>query len=92
LIKVLVTPFAKKQLNHCPDHIARKFYYWVDLIGDVGLREARKFKGFHDEPLRGDRRGQRSVRLSKGYRVIYLEIETGRCEVIEVVEVHKHEY
>jgi toxin HigB-1 len=91
-MKVLVTSIAKKQLSRCPDHIARKFDYWVDLLETIGLREARKFKGFHDEPLHGDRKSQRSVRLSKGYRVIYRELDGQRYEVIEVLEVNKHEY
>ncbi len=91
-MKVLVTANAEKQISRCPDHIARKFDYWVDLLQTIGVREARKFKGFHDEPLHGDRQDQRSVRLSKGYRVIYRELNGQRFEVIEVLEVNKHEY
>ena len=64
----------------------------MDLLQTVGLREARKYKGFHDEPLYGDRKGQRSVRLSKGYRVIYRELDGHRYQVIEILEVNKHEY
>jgi proteic killer suppression protein len=52
----------------------------------------RKYKGFHDEPLKGQRKGQRSVRLSKGYRAIYQEITPGNYEIIEIIEVNKHEY
>ena len=29
-------------------------------------------KGFHDEPLRGQRHGQRSIRLNRAYRAIYV--------------------
>jgi proteic killer suppression protein len=54
--------------------------------------EMRKCKGFHDEPLKGKRQGQRSVRLNKAYRAIYVEHETGEVELIEVLEVSKHEY
>ncbi len=49
-------------------------------------------KSFNDEPLIGKRNGQRSVRLSKAYRVIYKQIESGRYEIIQIVEVNKHEY
>jgi proteic killer suppression protein len=91
-MQVLVVAAAKKQLSRCPEHIARKFDYWVDLLQTTGLREVRKYKGFHDEPLHGHRAGQRSVRLSKSYRVIYRELD-GQCyEVVEVLEVNKHEY
>lgn len=91
-MKVILSNFARKQLDHCPDHIARKYDYWVDLLKTVGLREARKYKGFHDEPLHGSRRGQRSVRLSKSYRIIYRELDANRHEIIEILEVNKHEY
>ena len=62
------------------------------LVEESGIREVRKFKGFHDEPLKGSRRGQRSVRLNKAYRAIYVEHEEGEIELIEVLEVNKHEY
>ncbi len=51
--------------------IVRKLHAWVDDVAHLGLREARKISGYHDEPLKGKRLGQRSVRLSKGYRLIY---------------------
>ena len=37
-------------------------------------------------------KGQRSVRLSRGYRAIYEERSQGEIELIEVVEVTLHEY
>jgi len=91
-MQVLISSIAKKQLQQCPNHISRKFDYWVDLLKTIGLRESRKYKGFHDEPLHSPRKGQRSVRLSKAYRVIYREVEPQRFEVIEVLEVNKHDY
>jgi proteic killer suppression protein len=45
---------------------------------------------YHDEPLKGDRLGQRSIRLSRSYRLIY--IESQELGVVKVVEVNKHEY
>jgi proteic killer suppression protein len=91
-VKIILSNVARKQLDHCPAHIARKYDYWVDLLKTVGLREARKYKEFQDEPLHGRRRGQRSVRLSKGYRIIYRELDPNPYEVIEILEVNKHEY
>ncbi len=72
--------------------IARKFRLWVALGEESGLREVRKHKGFHDEPLKGKRQGQRSIRLNQAYRAIYVEREEGRVELVEVLEVNKHEY
>ena len=90
-MRILITKQARKQLDECPDRIHRKFDYWTDMLQTIGLRVSRKYKGFHDEPLHGRRQGQRSVRLSKAYRVIYREIGD-TYEVIEVLEVNKHDY
>ena len=83
---------VEKQLDRTPEVITRKFRLWVALVEESGIREVRKHKGFHDEPLKGKRQGQRSVRLNRAYRAIYVEHETGDVELIEVFEVNKHEY
>ena len=92
MLTIRVTKIAEKQLRKVPAHIATKFEYWCDLIQSVGLREVRKYKGYHDEPLQGDRFGQRSVRLSKAYRAIYKVLDSGNLELLEVLEVNKHDY
>lgn len=81
-----------KQLERIPEVIVRKFRFWVAVVEESGIREVRKTKGFHDEPLRGDRFGQRSVRLNRSYRAFYRESRSGEIELIEVLEVNKHEY
>jgi toxin HigB-1 len=81
-----------KQLRYMPEIIARKFRLWVALVEESGIREVRKCKGFHDEPLKGKCQGQRSVRLNIAWRAIYLERETSEIELIEVLEVNKHDY
>jgi proteic killer suppression protein len=91
-VEIRVSPRARKQLRRLPTYIGLKFEYWCDLIRSVGMREARKYKGYHDEPLAGKRTSQRSVRLSKHYRVINVEMSEGKFEVIKVIEVNKHEY
>jgi len=87
---VLVTRFAEKQLRKLPKNIKNAFGYWVETVEIFGVRAVRKVSGYHDEPLRGDRKGQRSVRLNKSYRVIYVEVKEGI--EITVIEVNKHEY
>ena len=57
-----------------------------------GLEEIRKIPGYHDEPLHGERRGQRSIRLSRGYRAIYIVKSDNSIEFVSVEEVNKHEY
>lgn len=90
-MKITLSKLAKKQLDQVPQHIFEKYVYWTSLIQKIGLLEARKYKGFHDEPLKGERKGQRSVRLSKAYRAIYKEVN-GEHEIIEIIEVNKHDY
>lgn len=75
-----------------PQQIAAKLRTWVDAVTHNGLEEVRKRPGYHDEPLLGDRRGQRSIRLNRSWRAIYVILSDGRIEFIEVQEVNKHEY
>ncbi len=55
-----------------------------------GLREVRKQPGFHDKALTGKRKGQRSVRMSRSYRLIYEELN--KQIKIKLLELTKHEY
>lgn len=90
--KVWITRFAEKQLRKLPKHIVAAFYTWVKSVELDGIRKIRKIVGYHDEPLKGERKGQRSVRLSRSYRVIYEETESGNIVLVGVLEVNKHEY
>ena len=80
----------EKQLAKVPDFIRKKFISWVFLVEAKGLAEVMKSSGFHDEPLKGGRHGQRSVRMNKAYRLIYRVIED-RIH-IELLEINKHDY
>lgn len=73
-------------------HIAIKLYEWIEAVSADGLNEVRKISGYHDEPLQGKRKGQRSIRLSKSYRAIYVITDEGKMEFAEVIEVNKHDY
>ena len=92
MTKVTWGKSVDKQLDKIPEFIAQKFHIWVALVEESGIREVRKHKSFHDEPLKGTRQGQRSIRLNRAYRAIYVEREAGELELIEVLEVNKHEY
>ena len=59
---------------------------------EEGILDVRKIKGYHDKPLKGDRKGQRSVRLNKAYRLIYEEDKKRNLVVILILEVNKHDY
>jgi toxin HigB-1 len=89
---VWITKFAEKQLKKLPSHIVAAYYTWVRTVELDGIRATRMLHGYHDEPLKGERKGQRSVRLSKSYRIIYEETTSGNVVLIGVQEVNKHEY
>ena len=66
-----------KKLNKLPKHIELHFERWAESESESveleGIYKIRMIKGYHDESLKGQRKGQRSVRISKGYRIIYRE-------------------
>lgn len=83
---------ARKQLKKMPRHIVENLASWVDDVETRGLEEVRKIPGYHDEPLHGDRQCQRSIRLSRAYRAIYVVKDESEIEFVSVEEVSKHDY
>lgn len=83
---------VEKQLKKLPHFVVFKLLTWAKSVETKGVREIRKIPGYHDEPLKGERFGQRSIRLSKGYRAIYTEMTDGEINLIAIEEVNKHEY
>ncbi len=89
--RVEITRRAEKQLRKLPRHIVDNLAIWVAAVEFEGLEEVRRLPGYHDEPLKGDRAGQRSIRLSRSYRAIY-EIRKDTARFVSVEEVSKHDY
>jgi len=89
---VEISRCALKQLRKVPRHVVDKLLGWVRSVEQEGLEEARKILGYHDEPLRGKRAGQRSIRLSRAYRAIYHVDDSGVVELVVIEEVSKHDY
>jgi len=90
--QVILTIRAKKDLKKVPRHIYDKLSTWIKSVQRVGIENARKAPGYHDEPLRGKRQGQRSIRLSRSYRGIYVIKSDGSVKFVSLEEVTKHEY
>ncbi|MDP2168025.1 MAG: hypothetical protein Q8J64_06820 [Thermodesulfovibrionales bacterium] len=68
-----------------PVAVVKKYELWKDIVFRHGPEKAREFPGFHDEKLKGKRKGQRSSRLSLQYRVIYkVERDTVTVYVLEI--------
>lgn len=89
---VILSEQAKKDLRKIPKRIVKKFKLWIERVENDGLRETRKTKSYHDEPLQGNRFGQRSIRLNRAYRAFYIEKNNGFVELIEILEINKHAY
>lgn len=83
---------VQKALKKLPHFVVVKLMAWARDVEEFGLPEVRKVPGYHDEPLKGNRQGQRSIRLSKAYRAIYTMAKDGTIEIAIVEEVHKHDY
>ena len=57
-----------------------------------GLEKVRDYRGYHDEPLSGKRRGRHSIRLSRGYRALYTVHSQEHEFIVNIEEVSKHDY
>lgn len=81
-----ITGLAKK----LPKQVLKKYELWKNLVFRHGPDILKKFPGFHDEPLKGKRKGERSSRLSLKYRVIY----TVKRDIVTVYvqEITAHKY
>ena len=92
MIKIVQVDISvKKNLHKIPLPIKKKLFTWVAAVEERGVTEVRKTPGYHDEPLKGNRRGQRSIRLNKQWRAIYRIIDN-KIEFILIEEVTPHDY
>jgi proteic killer suppression protein len=87
---VILTKNAARQLDKAPVHIVQKLAVWALTVEKEGIRAARQTPGYHDEPLEGRRWGQRSIRLSRKWRAIYIEVD--EAIQIHIIEVTPHVY
>ncbi len=90
LTRVRMAERFEKQLAKVPRSIRDKVIAWIEFVELLGLGQVRRRPGYHDEPLKGLREGQRSVRMNRSYRLIYRELE-GHLEIL-LLEVNKHDY
>ena len=86
--RVILTKKAVKDIKSLPQHIKERFFNFIETIEDVGYIETLKYPSYKDESLIGKRKGQRSARLNRSYRVIY-KLER---EDIDILEINKHDY
>ena len=90
--RVTISRNAQDDLRRVPPHIVRKLQGWILAVEEEGIDRVRRIPGFHDEPLKGQRDGQRSIRLNQAYRAIYEIQFDGSFDFICIEEVNKHAY
>lgn len=90
MTRIKTTRFFDRQLDRVSEPIRAKVRLWVRLVETLGISQVRRRPGFHDEPLKGTRSGQRSVRMNRSYRLIYVET-AGHLELL-LLEISKHDY
>lgn len=79
-----------KIVDKLQPEIKKNYQAWKRIVELEGPQGLRLIKGFHDEALKGEWRGYRSSRLSKGWRVIYT-VEKDKM-IVYVIEITHHEY
>lgn len=88
--KITYSRIFEKQIEKIPLNLQIKVRFWANEVQRLGINELLGNRAFRDEALKGKRKGQRSIRLNKAYRLIY-EIEEKNVH-IHILEVNKHEY
>ena len=81
---------ARRNLARLPLEVRKRYEKWKDIVTLSGVPGLRLIKGFHDEALGGERRGQRSSRLGDKYRVIY-EVDGAEVSIL-VFDITAHDY
>lgn len=79
-----------KTCRKLPLEVVKKYELWKNIVLRHGTKKLKEFPGFHDEALQGERKGQRSSRLSLQYRVIYA-VELDVLAVF-VIAITPHKY
>lgn len=90
--QVEISKSAMKDITKLPIHVKRTLLQWVESVELDGLPFVRKSKGYHDEPVKGELKGTRSIRLNAGYRAYYTEDKNGETVLVNVIRADKHKY
>ena len=83
-------PDRLKGKQKIPVAVVKQYQRKVNiLISVTELNELNNFRSLNFEALKGDRKGQYSIRLNKQYRLLFKLNRNGELEII-IIEISKH--
>jgi proteic killer suppression protein len=73
-----------------PYEVLRQYHKKVNILQAITeLKDLYDFRSLYFEALKGDRKGQYSIRLNKQYRLIFVINKNGELEIL-IIEISKH--
>jgi plasmid maintenance system killer protein len=92
LEKLFTTPLDKIRGKHkVPVDVIKQYQKRVQMLMDIsGLEALRGFGGMNFEYLKGDRKGQCSIRLNYHYRLLFSPINEKQVQVLLIQEISNH--
>jgi proteic killer suppression protein len=88
------TPLSEiKGKLHVPREILQQFKKKIQILMSIeSLDELTFFKSLHFEPLKGNRKGEYSIRLNLQYRLIFSKAQDDQLliEILVINEISKH--
>ncbi|MCB9447202.1 MAG: type II toxin-antitoxin system RelE/ParE family toxin [Flavobacteriales bacterium] len=72
-------------------HIIRQYKKKINILMAItDITHLRNFRSLNFEFLKGDRKGQCSIRLNTQYRLIFRQTKKDEIEILVVNEISKH--
>ena len=86
------TPLDEMKGKHdFPKDIIKQYKKKIQLLISIGsLAQLKQFKGLNYEFLKGDRKGECSIRLNKQYRLIFEQKDEKEISIVLINEISKH--
>lgn len=87
-----LTPLDElKGKQSIPFEVIKQFKKKIPILMAINrLEDLKALKGLNFEFLKGDRKGECSIRLNVQYRLIFEQIKENEIKVILVNEISKH--
>lgn len=92
LEELYITPLdALKGKRKYSIEVINQYKKKISILISIGSLEALKpFRGLNFEYLKGDRKGQCSIRLNDQYRLIFVPTKDGNIQILLIKEISKH--